>query len=340
MTKTTLVLGVIALGLLAFILLYERHTLTTADLADRQGRVLLEFIRRRVSKVELERAAGRLALSRKAGDEDLEWSDWRVSAPYRADADEQAVDDLLSELEWLQARRTLDSVDEDELAAFGLHKPKVHLSFHVGARRHRVHVGGHERAGQGVYLKRERGGPVYVVDGMLLEELERDALAFHTKSLHPPFSTNLVQELSLRGPQGVLRLARAGEHWRFLSPDGGAAAVEAVEELLRALSALQAARVVELAPLELGTYGLDPPLGQVEVALRKAGPKTAGEADPVQALERRVVLLGNECKGHEAERYIGSGPGRPVFCAGAKLLEKLHPSPAVLRGKRLPQAAR
>ena len=55
MGRTTVLLGVIAVIMAAFILFFERDTITSRDLEKRKGHLLQQFVRERVEKLEIER---------------------------------------------------------------------------------------------------------------------------------------------------------------------------------------------------------------------------------------------------------------------------------------------
>ena len=54
MARTTIVLGISAVLLLAFILVFERGSLSTHEREARKGRILDRFVRDRVTRIELQ----------------------------------------------------------------------------------------------------------------------------------------------------------------------------------------------------------------------------------------------------------------------------------------------
>src|SRR5689334_3179985 len=98
--KASIVLGVIAALLLGFILIFEKGTLGTRDIENRQGQVLPEMVRERVTKLEIQRQGKTLVLERNPEGIDEE-ALWKVKAPYQAEADQDAVDTVLGDMEWL-----------------------------------------------------------------------------------------------------------------------------------------------------------------------------------------------------------------------------------------------
>ena len=82
MKKTTVILALLAAAMLAFILIYERGTISSRELAQRRDRVLQRFVRDRVSRLEIQRRGKTTVLVREPDEEGgLELGDWQVEEP-------------------------------------------------------------------------------------------------------------------------------------------------------------------------------------------------------------------------------------------------------------------
>ena len=53
--RSTIVLAAIAIGLFAYIVLYERYTITSGELAEVEGQLIERFVRARVNRLVIER---------------------------------------------------------------------------------------------------------------------------------------------------------------------------------------------------------------------------------------------------------------------------------------------
>src|SRR5687767_8079633 len=111
--RTTIILGAIAAALLIGIVAFDRGTLSTGQLEERAGRVLRSFDRDHVTRVELVRGDERpIVFEREPpeneDDVELGLERWRIAAPVRVAADQDAVDGLMSALDWLVVDRVLD----------------------------------------------------------------------------------------------------------------------------------------------------------------------------------------------------------------------------------------
>jgi hypothetical protein len=123
MGRTTIILGVVAVVMAAFILVFERDTITSREMDDRKGHLLQRFVRERVEKLEIERDGEKIVLVKEPGDEEgFDESTWRLTQPWKAKADTTTVDSLLGTLEWIDAKRTLENISQADRKRFGFNK--------------------------------------------------------------------------------------------------------------------------------------------------------------------------------------------------------------------------
>ena len=89
-----------------------------------RDRKVLSFERARLNRLEIARSGSDRLILAKAEDK------WSIVEPIRADADADAVRNIIDDFSSLQARRVIGSGDR---AAFGLDAPEVTLALHVAA---------------------------------------------------------------------------------------------------------------------------------------------------------------------------------------------------------------
>lgn len=322
--RTTIVLAVIAAGLLAFILVYERHTLSSGDLEGREGRLLQTFVRDRVTKLEIEREDGRVVLERTRSGED-ELGEWRITEPVAADVDFDAVDSVMGALEWADARRTLTGISAEDRERFGLTSPRLRAWFTVADRRVPIAIGGEDPQESGLYAQLEDESVAYVVGRDVYEALDHDAGWFREKELLTDVGPSRAERLTLEGEAGERRLVRRDGRWWLEAPVEGLASAGAVQEILRKLEDSKAERFVADAPESLAQYGLDAPAHVARVA------RTRGDGnETVEA----VLAIGGPCGEHEGELYARVDDG-PVVCVDADTVEPLGRDVDALREGRL-----
>lgn len=332
--RTTLVLSIVAGALLAFILIFERGTLSTSDLARRSDHVLKRFIREEVSKVELVRGdAEAIVFEREPPKDDAipgELPDFRIAAPVAARADQNAVGSFLNALEWLMAKRTLEGIDEADRARFGLDRPRFVVRFRVAGQTVALRVGGEAPEGQGIYVGVEGEDRAYVVGDDFVESIDHDLSHFRDKALFPKdFYAIDANSIRLEGDGRTVRFEKEDDRWHVREPVSGFASAGAIDRLRRLAQRLEAERFVAEEARELSRYGLERPWR--ELTMRRPD-----DARGTKAIRLRV---GSRCGEHTSERYALAGDEGPIVCVLTSALDALSLDENELRESRLLSAA-
>jgi len=244
----------------------------------REARVL-DFDRAKVNGLVIESTDGRVVLAKGEGG-------WALAEPVAARADADAVEGLLSDLQYLRADEFVDTPATD--AELGLDAPwlVVELKLEGEEAPRRVAVGA-VRADKRVV--RGAGGPVFEIASSRLDALPRKLSAYRFKELSR-FETDAAARFELRfQPKEGEPLTITGTGGK----DGWTTAPEAMQpgkasRLVSELSELRAEDVMAdaLGDSERAGLGLSPP----RATLRVLGKPNEGHADgPVLA----EVLLGD-----------------------------------------------
>lgn len=244
----------------------------------RDARVL-DFDRAKVSRLVIESADGRVVLAKGEGG-------WRLAEPVDARADAEAVDGLLSDLQYLRADEFVDAPPSD--AELGLVEPwlRIEVGLEGEAAPLAVTVGA-ERAERRVV--RGAGAPVFEIATSRLESLPSKLSAYRFKELSR-FASDAAASFELRfQPQEGEALTITGTG----GEEGWTTAPEAMQpgkasRLVSELAELRAEDVMAdaLGDAERAGLGLAPP----RATLRVLGKPNEGHAGgPVLA----EVLLGD-----------------------------------------------
>lgn len=114
-------------------------------------------------------------------------------------------------------------------------------------------------------------------------------------------SSENIEELQFKSPDGTARVQRTGENWQLVEPVKADADNGVVGTVTSNLGTLEVQRVVEESPADLAQYGLSAP--RIEVAFRQRGQKdfqrllvgektpTGGDLYAKRADEKRVILI-------------------------------------------------
>ena len=303
--RAIVVLAVVVLALLAYILKFERTSLTSKELDQRSGKVLTSFVRDKLERLEIQRKGKRVVLQRKPGEEGG-FGAWQMLEPWQGEADESEVDQVLGELEWLDARRTLADLSAKDRAQFGLDKPRYRVTFLAGGKTQRLILGSDDVHGQGVYASVDNTQTAFVVPKTLLEALDHEPGHYRNKELFGSLVTAWGRKLSLEGPEGKAELEKKAGRW-LLSADQTFADPKGVEGVLRALDDLRATRFLEGAEADAARASLGKPLRTVQLRIV---PDEIREDKKPSFVELRV---GPACPGHAEESVASAGAtGTPV----------------------------
>lgn len=336
MVRSSLVLGGVALALLIFIVVYERGTVSTTEREQRSGRVLDRLVRERLSKVTIQRKGVTTVLTRGRDEKnDLDLGQWQVAAPFASIADQEAVDTLLGELEWLMGRRTLTGVKPEDIARFGLDKPRYRVTFTVGRDVSTFIVGKDSPQGDGTYVQASDPTVAYVVGKDLVESLDHDPEHFHTKELHDGLSMFSLHKLVLRDGSGERVIEKRGDYFWLTKPEAGLASEPAINAAIDGIDTLKATRFIATRPASGSDYGFQSPSFVAEATslhVSSAG-KDANKAQKATEKTLRLVV-GAACAPHANESYLRVDDG-PVMCANDADIDKAKKDAASLFESRL-----
>jgi hypothetical protein len=261
-TRKLLLLTAVFLGLLAFVILYERHQPTSEERA-KAARRLLDFQAEDVTAVRIERPdLPTVELKRNGGR-------WVLAGELPGRADGFTADGIVSDLGRLELVGDVQTAFDPK--EYGLDRPKatVTLTFKEGPKR-TVSFGKGIPGTDGTAAA--EGGRLGAVRGAPLAALLKPVSEFRSKRLFDTAVGDVTKVTILKGPNRVV-LARedaAGKpsaSWRIESPVSDLASESFVERLLSDLSATQISEFPVLSPTDLSRVGLAPPA--VQVTLQK-----------------------------------------------------------------------
>ncbi|MEM9194867.1 MAG: DUF4340 domain-containing protein, partial [Myxococcota bacterium] len=317
----TIGLGVVAFGLLLFILFFEKDTLSSGELNPRRGRVFERFVRDRVTELTIERGEERLVLRREVDEEiEDEFLPWTLTSPVTSDTDYDAVDSLLATMEWAEDRRRLEDVSPADLQQFGIADSELRGSFQVASERVEFAFGAEDPQGAGYYLQ-VGGGDVVVVGQDLYEAFDHSAAHFRTRELFPNIGLARARSLSVERaePNGSGSSFSVGRElpgrWTLNSEGNGFASKPAVRSIFDALR-----------DLRIESYPDTGELGEPSISVRFAIPEDDGE-------ERFRFRVGDACD--DEEHRLAQVNNGDLVCVENEGLDRLRLTADDLRERRL-----
>jgi hypothetical protein len=306
-------MGIVLVALASFVYFYEIRGREAREEAERVEGLLLDFDADEVASLDLETEEGSIELAR-------EDDRWRILQPYALDADDAAVNSLLSQLESASQERLVVEEAED-LAPFGLDAPpvKVGLVLEDGERLS-LKVGGGTPVGYNVYVMRDDEPGVYMTPAALKDNLDKSLFDLRNKNVLE-FEDNEVEGVDIETDSFRVSLRRepaSGEgdagpgEWQITAPSTARADADEVSASLRRLRTDRATAFVAEQPTaeELEAFGLSEPRYRVTVW-------TTGDAS-------QTVEIGAE-SGEPAGVFARRRGSEPVFVVPESLVDAVIP---------------
>ena len=331
--RAIVVLAILVVALGAYIALFERTSLTSKELGERKGRVLTSFVRAKVDRLEIQRKGQRVVLERDLT-EGNELGGWRMLEPRGAkadvntSADDDAVDRLLGELEWLSARRTFENLSAQDVQRFGLDKPRYRVAYRAGGDRHVLALGNPDVHGEGVYARVDDDPEAFVLPKTTVETLDHDPLHYRDKEFLGEMTVAWTRRIELESGGKKGELAKENGRFYVLGQVKSYADDKRVEEFLRALDDLRAARFLEPAAAKSAESAFAKPERVIRLSI--VPDQGREDREPMQV----ELTLAGACPGHDDERLAR---GARVHCRrfrqGARARRRRPAPVAPVRGR-------
>jgi len=274
--RTLLVLTVVVAALAAFVWFYERKLPTSEEAKAEEKKVLAGTKADAVREVSIVRGGTTVRIVRegkppaeeekKQGEDEASplsspASDWQLTSPLQARADRSAVEGLLSSVLGLEKARTLEKVDRKE---FGLAPPAALVTVITAEGKRTLEVG-RELPGTDQRAVAVAGEPaVHAVSGSFWTDLTKPPGDWRSRELFAGTRDD-VERVSLQTGGNRIVLARRGDEPWLEAPIADRADRERFDELVDALTTLNATEFVDQPPASPAQLGLEPPQTVVEV---------------------------------------------------------------------------
>lgn len=229
--RTTLILFIIFVVLLAAYLVFESRTKTSWDKQEREG-LLTDFDDADIAGMSIAADDGVIIFER----EDA--GDWRIASPIEARADYFEVDNLARTLARLRIERIVDE-DPPDPENFGIPDRDIVLWMKDAEAPVRIHLGMENPIDGTLFARREEEKRVVLLESSLKFSLEKTLFDFRKKDVFA-FETGDIASLSVRAEGRTWAAAKKDDHWWITSPMYAPASNAGIRSLLDVLSALRA----------------------------------------------------------------------------------------------------
>src|ERR1043165_9623554 len=258
-SKTTFWLTTLALGLGAYIWMFERHTLNTQARAQQAAKLFPDFDPGKVVSVEILRSNNvKFIRAERANDR------WQLVQPTYP-AQSTAIDNWLGLFGSLDRRSYLSAQDlmtqPGGLAAFGLDSPQATVMIQQGTRKIHVLIGPKTPVGEKLYLQQVGSDGVFVTDSALLDRLPQSATDWRDPTF-VDLSALKFDRFQVRSGQQDFEVERSPGRalWRLRWPRLARADNALLQQLLQQLQTTRVTQFVTDTPgIDLEPYGLQTP---------------------------------------------------------------------------------
>jgi hypothetical protein len=244
--RSTGLLLLAALGLGAFIYLYELREVEEDDAVAELGRRLHDGLSAGdIDRIWLRTKDGvRVEVARADGS-------WWITEPLRFHADESALEAIASQLAQLDVEGRVEG--ERPLADFGLDDVEGELRFRADGQEKRLRLGRQTPVGSSTYVTSVEDGRVAYVSTWRTNALRKTLDELRDRRVIA-FDHAAVQEVEVAWPGGGVSIRRDEAGWRMYGPVDAPADAVTVENLLSDLAFLRAEGFVD-DPVEVAALG-------------------------------------------------------------------------------------
>ncbi len=296
---------------------------------DEQAKALLPFSNKDVDRIELTRPQGRLVLARDS-------RGWRMLEPMQDLADEQAIDQLLSNFTVEKIKETVVEANDIVWTTFGLHEPTHSALIKTATAERRWKVGSVKAYDGELYGRIGDENKVVILGGVLQGPMEKPAKELRDHRLFPVDSGALhpkFTKLSLRTPSRSLVLEKLESTWKLAQDATPTWPLEErkITQLIDSITALRGNEVLAeeaKAPAAVRAHRLNGP----KVSVKLEGPKPSGAEAHAAVYEASLIIPGTQ-----DAHFAATSSARPqVFQLTKAQLDRIHVDADDLRDLKFP----
>ena len=186
---------------------------------------------------------------------------WRLKAPFQADADGEKIDQMLDDMLNKRVKQTLEVTG---LTQYGLDTPSITLSLWTadGTSPTATFLIGKKAINFSVYVKEQSEAHIFLIESSALDDLTKSPTDLRDRSMLK-FNTETVSTIQLQQKNSI-GCVKLDDIWHVVHPIEAKADAEEIETLLSELRALkvstfEADGADANVPARLEKYGLDTP---------------------------------------------------------------------------------
>jgi len=250
----TAVLILVLVGLGSYFYFYEFKGGKEREKAEEEAKKVFQLDEDKVVELRLARADEEEIVCTKKDDK------WRVEQPVQADADQSAVNRVVSEFVDVKRTRTVEEEPQD-LAPFGLDEPSLKLTALVGEKDEpeTLLLGSENPTKSAFYAKTETGTAVFLIQSYSKRSLDKKLFDLRDKKV-ADFVKDEVRTLQLeRDELKIEAEKREDGTWMLASPLEVRGDKTEINKTIDKMNSARVKEFIDEEPVDLAEYGLDVP---------------------------------------------------------------------------------
>ena len=313
--RTTIILFLLALGLGLWIKFYESKGPNTAE-AQRQAGNVINFDREKLERILIQNGDDRIELQREKGK-------WRLTAPVQDQAEGNAVDNLISDIEVWHRDAVIPAeevtAEKGRLNEYGLLQPKLRLKLIFPDKSPEILFGKDAALEGRMYLRFADSREVVIASQNIRAEISKKPDDFRDRKM-TDLTTAQVTRAVIGTPAGEIELVKKAEHWEIVRPLEARGDDQKIGDLLANVTNAQIQEFVAGDNGDLHAYGLAEPRGSITIY---------GAEDK----KGRTVQIGTVAEKIKEAVYVRYLPRNGVYGLAKKTEELLNVRPNDLRDR-------
>jgi uncharacterized protein DUF4340 len=307
MKRNTLILLLLAAVIGAGVYFLEIKPGKPRDETPDESKPAFAFKREDISSVAITRAGQTVNVEDKDGK-------WAITQPLTAQANQSAVDSLVSSLTSAKIERNLSS-SADEMKSFGLEEPAVTLEIKLkSGETQTLKLGAKDFSGLSVYAQVGDSKDVSLVPASVLTNSDKSLGDLRDKAILGVSQFD-IKSISITNEHGPLSLAKDGGDWALKKPFEAGVDSTNINAFLNEITSAQAEEFASETADDPATYGLDNPKITLTAQLNDGSEKT--------------VSVGVKDENH----YLKASTRPEIVKISSSLYDKLNIKASELRNK-------
>lgn len=316
-TRTTLLLLLLVIALGLWIKFVESKKPNTAE-AQRQAGNVVNFDRDKLEGIAIQNGEDKIVLRREEGK-------WRLTEPVKDQADNAAVDNLLSDIELWRKEGAVPAreiaADKGRMNEFGLVQPKLRMRL-LGPGAPAEILFGKDTAFEGtMYVRLADSRDVFLARQTVRTDISKKADEFRDRKLTELTTAQVIRAV-LKSPAGEIELAKKNEHWEIVKPLQARGDDQRIGDLLAQVTNARVQEFIGDDHGDLHAYGLSEPRGSI----------TIYGADDKEGSTLQIGVAAEKFKDAVYARYLPRGA---VYALPKKTEDILSARPNDLRDRHL-----